>query len=327
MNSEVFLVTGSMGCIGAWVLRQLALEGIPTVAVDLSTDQSRVQLLLTEKQLSSIAFYQVDIVDFGSLQRLIDQHKVTHIIHLAGLQVPFCKADPSAGAKVNVLGTINILELVRAFGTQIHGLAYASSIAVMGHPKSYPVLPVPDDVVLNPGTLYGVYKQANEASARIFWNDWDVSSIGLRPFIVFGVGRDQGLTSDIAKAILAATAGIPFEIKFGGTVALQYAEDVAKIFVEAARARYHGAIACNLRNDVIRVGDFVDILSEEVPGIEIRYREDEPLPFPADLDDQALQSILGNLPHTPLRRAIRQSAEMFQDLLGRDLIDLSQLDR
>jgi nucleoside-diphosphate-sugar epimerase len=251
---------------------------------------------------------------------------VTNIIHLAGLQVPFCKADPPAGARVNVLGTINILELIREFSEQINGFAYASSIAVMGAPKDYPVTPVAENVVLNPGTLYGVYKQANEASAEIYWNDWNIASVGLRPFIVYGVGRDQGLTSDIAKAILAAAADRAYKINFGGVVALQYAEDVAKMFVEAARSLYQGAAACNLRNDVISVEDFVQILSEEVPGSRITCLQNQPLPFPADLDDQLLRSILGSVPHTPLRQAIRKTAAQFKKLLSQGLVDLKQLE-
>jgi len=216
--------------------------------------------------------------------------------------------------------------LVRNFGEQIRGFCYASSIAVMGHPESYPLTPVPDSVVLDPGTLYGVYKQAGESSARVYWNDWKVGSVGLRPFIVFGVGRDQGLTSDIAKAILAAVADIPFKIKFSGPVALQYAEDVANMFVGAARAGYQGAATCNLRNDVVSVGEFVRILSEEFPGSKIQYEKDQQLPFPADLDDRVLREILGGIPHTPLREAIRRTASMFEGLLGRGQIDLRQLE-
>lgn len=325
MNKDVFLVTGSLGCIGAWILRQLASEGVPVVAADLSTDQSRVRMIATEEELSGVSFHQADIADFGTLRALVEEYSVTHVVHLAGLQVPFCKADPAGGAKVNVLGTINVLELVRSSREQIRGFSYASSIAVMGHPESYPSGPVPDNVVLDPGTLYGVYKQAGESSARVYWNDWSIGSVGLRPFIVFGVGRDQGLTSDIAKAILAAVADTPFEINFSGPVALQYAEDVARMFIGAARAGYQGAAACNLRNDVVSVGEFVRILSKEVPGSRISYRADQPLPFPADLDDTVLRGILGGIPHTPLREAVRRTATRFKDLLDREQIDLRQL--
>jgi len=322
MSNETFLVTGAMGCIGAWVLRNLANEDVTIVAADLATDPVRPRLLMSPAELERITFVQLDITDPTAVQRMVEQYQVTHIIHLAALQVPFCKANPVLGAQVNVVGTANIFEAARHF--PVRGLAYASSVAVLGPADYYPQRPVADDVPLLPKTLYGVYKQANEQAARVYWQDWQVSSVGLRPFIVYGVGRDQGLTSDPAKAILAAAAGRPFQIKFDGLVGLQYASDVARMFIGAARSGFQGAAVCNLRNDVVEVADFVAKLKAELPDAQITYAHN-PLPFPADLDDSGLQAILGGMPHTPLESAIQQTLEQFRRLLAEDRIDLGQL--
>jgi nucleoside-diphosphate-sugar epimerase len=185
---------------------------------------------------------------------------------------------------------------------------------------------VPDNAPLYPNTLYGVYKQANEQSARIYWQDWGLGSIGLRPHIVYGVGRDQGLTSGIAKAVLAAAAQHPYEIKFDGLVALQYAADVARIFIAAARTEYQGATVCNLRNDVVEVSDFVEMLQAEVPASHISYTSNHPLLFPANLDDSGLRQILGTIPHTALKTAIPQMLAQFRTLLAEERIDLRQLE-
>ena len=61
-----------------------------------------------------------------------------------------------------------------------------------------------------PGTLYGVYKRANEGTAHVYWADHGVASVGLRPHTVFGPGRDQGLTSAPTTAMLAAACGRPY---------------------------------------------------------------------------------------------------------------------
>jgi len=105
-------------------------------------------------------------------------------VHLAALQVPFCRADPPLGARVNVVGTVNVFEA--ASKRKLSHVVYASSIAVFdaagtlsGHPE----------------TQYGVYKRDNESTAAVFFAESGVSSIGLRPHTVYGVGRDQGLTS------------------------------------------------------------------------------------------------------------------------------------
>ena len=141
----------------------------------------------------------------------------------------------------------------------------------------------------------------------VYWQDWQVGSVGLRPYTVYGVGRDQGLTSDLAKAILAVAAGKPYHIKFSGLVALQYTDDTARIFIESARAGYQGAAVCNLRNDVVSVAEFVATLQAQAPSAQITFEPDRPLPFPADLDDCGLRHILGDIPHTPLPAAIQQT--------------------
>lgn len=326
MSGETFMLTGSMGCIGAWTLRNLVSQGVRVVATDLATDPVRPRLLLGPDEIKQIEWAKLDVTDLKAVDQMVKDYEVTHIIHLAGLQVPFCRANPSVGAAVNVVGTVNIFEAARHHWGQVQGLSYASSLAVLGPESLYPEKPVRDDVLLHPETLYGVYKEANEGTARIYWQDWQIPSIGLRPYIVYGVGRDQGMTSDIAKATLAVAAGQPFHIRFGGPVALQYADDVAKIFLACARSGHQGWAACNLRNDVVDVGEFVDLLQTKYPQAQITYEADNLLPFPSDLDDSGLQGILGKVPHTSLDQAIDESVEMFRRLLTEDQIDLKQLE-
>lgn len=326
MGNEIFLLTGSSGCIGSWVLRILTTEGARVIAAHSREDYHRPGLLMTPEELEKINFVKFDIRDLATLKALISEQKVTHIIHLAALQVPFCKADPVLGAEVNVVGTVNVFEGVRNVQGQIQGLVYASSIAAFGPDRYYPEKPVPDDAPLRPDTLYGVYKQANEHTARVYWQDWQIGSMGLRPCIAYGVCRDQGLTSDISKAILAAAAKRPFHIKFSGQVGIQYNEDLARMFIDAARSGQKGVLVCSMRNDVIDVSDFVSALKSEVPDAQITFEKDNPLPFPFDVDVSNLKRLLGTIPHTPLKTAIRQSLDQYRSLLTQNRIDLGQLD-
>ena len=55
---------------------------------------------------------------------------------------------------------------------------YASSAAVLGPKEDYPNPPVPDDYYHKPATIYGVYKLCNEGSARIYWQDHKIPSVG-----------------------------------------------------------------------------------------------------------------------------------------------------
>jgi nucleoside-diphosphate-sugar epimerase len=316
MMKEKFFVTGALGCIGTWVLRRLVSQGSEVVATDVSDDFGRLQLLFNEEEIAKLDFQNVDATDTNLVQEIFQAKGVTHVIHLAGLQVPFCKADPMLGARVNVVGTISVFEAVRQLSNQIRGFSYASSVAVLGPPNRYPTAPVPDEAIVSPGTLYGVYKVANENTAQIYWNDWGVGSVGLRPYIVYGVGRDQGLTSDIAKSILAAVSGVPYTIQFGGPVALQFAPDVAEMFIRAARSGYDGSGLCNVRNDVIDVNDFLVALRQVIPEAEVDCRSENLLPFPADLADSRLREIIREIPHTPLNDAIQDTADRFRRLIA-----------
>ena len=118
------------------------------------------------------------MTDGAAVGRALDEHEITNVVHLAALQVPFCRADPERGARVNVHGTVVVLEAIKARLGRIRGLAYASSTAVYNVADP---LPAPESGGTAPTTLYGVFKLANEGTARVYWYDDDVASIGIRP--------------------------------------------------------------------------------------------------------------------------------------------------
>ncbi len=318
---ERFFVTGSSGCIGAWVLKLLGEAGVPAVGADIDPEPRRLALLAPPESLPTVRLIKLDITDFDGVLRAVEEHRINRIIHLAALQIPFCRADPVRGAQVNVVGTVNVFEAARRLG--IRSLVYASSVAVFGPPEFYGgARPLPDDAPQRPETLYGVYKQANEGTARLYWQDYGVPSVGLRPWAVYGVGRDQGLTSDPTKAIKAAVLGVPFRIRFSGRIDLQYTEDVARIFIAAARREVAGAPVFNLRGSVVSVEEFLAELAGAIPeSRELIGFEGPALPLPPELDDRGLRSFLGEVPYTPLAEGIRRTAEIFAALKAAGRLD------
>ncbi len=324
MQNDTFLVTGALGCLGAWVLKHLVDRGVRVIATDLGGEPVRPRLVMTEDAIAKVTWHVLDVTDTKAVAKLVADEGVTRIVHLAGLQIPFCRANPALGSAVNVTGTINIFEAARAAGVQ--GLAYASSLAALGPATDYDTWPLPDDAIPAPRTLYGAYKVANEQTAGVYAADWGVGSVGLRPCVVYGVGRDQGVTADFAKAILASVAGRPFHIRTCGLIPMQHASDVARMFIGCAEAGVSDARVCNLRNDVIRTEDFIAALKQVIPSADVTYDEGSEFPFPADLSDKGLQDVLGSVPYTPLSEALAQDAAMYRELVERDAIDLGQLD-
>src|SRR5881227_758983 len=126
------LLTGGYGCIGSWIVRNLLERGDQVWVYDLKEDPRRLRLILDPDRLSDVTFLQGDVTDLSHLRQAIDGNEVTHVIHLAGLQVPTCRADPILGAKVNVVGTLTVFEAVRLARPQVARLVYASSAAVFG---------------------------------------------------------------------------------------------------------------------------------------------------------------------------------------------------
>ena len=102
---------------------------------------------------------------------------------------------------------------------------YASSAAVFG--VSEDDTPVSEDEADAPRTHYGWFKRTNEGNADIYFRDHGLSSVGLRPLTVYGVGRDTGITSDTTEAMRHAVLGLPFHIRFGGTTDFLYVADCA----------------------------------------------------------------------------------------------------
>src|SRR5690349_5376216 len=158
-SGERFLVTGALGCIGAWTVRQLAREGVPVVALDLGSDTRRLQQIMTPDELATVRFETGDITDLSAIERLLDAGDITNVIHLAALQVPFCRADPALGAQVNVTGTVNVFEAVRRRGGATAPVVYTGSIGMFTLGDVDPATGrLEEDAVAHPGNHYGVYK-------------------------------------------------------------------------------------------------------------------------------------------------------------------------
>ena len=307
-TGERFLVTGALGCIGAWTCAELAAEGVEVVGFDLGTDDRRVRLA-TEAEIRLV---HGDVSDREAVTKALDDHGITHVIHLAALLIPSIKRDPPYGTAVNIGGTVNVLDAAKTRGIRV---AYASSAAVYSQADDTGG-PVANDAVGHPVTFYGVHKQTCEALARIFWQEEQVPSIGIRPFIVYGPGRDAGLTASPSLAMAAAAAGEDFEIAFGGRTQLQSAPDTARVFIAAARAADAGARAFNLGGPASTLTEAARAIEAAAPGVAIGVDEQTILPFPKEFDGAPLEDAIGPIAWTPLADGVRQTVDRLRAAQG-----------
>lgn len=320
------LMTGGYGCIGSWVVKRLVEAGHEVSIFDLVEDSHRLDLILDAAAKAGVRFLAGDVADRGAVRKAVEETGATQILHLAGLQAPTCRADPIRGAMVNVIGTLAVFEAAADLREQVARVVYASSAAVHGPPDEGSKGPLADRIRLAPLTHYGAFKVCNELNARVYWLDRGVVSVGLRPWTVYGVGRDFGMTSEPTKAIKSVAVGRPYRISYGGYQDLQYVGDVADTFVRALEAPFEGAEAFNLRGAVEPIEAFVETLAQVVPAAgPLVSHGDKQLPIAPSLDDSRLQAALGPIPRTPLRQGIAETFERFASLHREGRLDLSDL--
>ncbi len=309
------LVTGSSGCIGAWTVKQLLDRGLDVLCYDQEADLSRLGLISGHFGSKQLQVETGAIEDTARVKALVKDGGITHIVHLAAVLMPFCQAQPVQGGLIDVIGTLNVFEGARDAGRAVR-VVYASSSAVWGPEDAYGDRPLSEEDSPLPGTHYGVFKQANEGNARIFYTASGISSVGLRPWTVYGVGRDRGLTADPTLAMKAVSLGVPFQIRVSGHMDLQYVEDVAETFVRCALSDVAGAHVFNLVGSIVEMNALVGLLEKHRPGVAAKLITvtGPQVPVSYKMDGSALRAAVPGIPQTPLEDGIRQTLDRFDRL-------------
>ena len=286
------LVTGGAGFLGAFVARRLLQDGHAVRVLDRSGDRSMLASTLGAAA-ANVECVVADITDTEAIGAAASG--CDGIVHLAALLTPACQADPVHGAAINLGGTLAVFEAARRNG--IARVAYASSAAVYG----------PDGGTPRPDTHYGAFKLACELSARVYWLEHRIASVGLRPLVVYGPGREVGSTAGLSIACRKAASGEPYTIPFTGVTDAIFVDDVAAAFAAAATRSIDGAHALNLCGEVVAVADVIAILRELYPGAALDAAG-PPVPIAPELPDTNTESVLGRLPRTALRDGLAFTA-------------------
>lgn len=318
--AKTYFITGAQGCIGSWIAKALVERGDLPVVFDRSADAKRLNAIIDDDDLQRVRFLVGDLTDKQAVLSALEASRAQHVIHLAGLQVPTCKADPVAGALVNVVGTLNLFEAVKSVG--IKGVVFASSAAVYG--SNDDETPVDETAECEPSTHYGVFKRANEGNAKIYFLDHGISSIGLRPLTVYGVNRDTGLTSDPTKAMKAAVLGRSFHIRFGGSTDFQFVRDTAATFIACVDQLREGAFVFNLHGEAVAVSRVAQLINQNAKAELVTFGGPQ-IPVVSSMTDTAIRGVISGLPSTPLETGIAETMNRFAQLRDEGRLDVSDL--
>ncbi|CAM5184714.1 UDP-N-acetylglucosamine 4-epimerase OS=Castellaniella defragrans OX=75697 GN=HNR28_001802 PE=4 SV=1 [Castellaniella defragrans] len=295
------LVTGGSGFIAAWVIRRVLARGWEPRIFDVQADR-RVVREIAGPVVDELDWVVGDVRDAD--QVIAAARGCDAAVHLAGLLTPACRADPVRGAQVNLIGSLNVFEAAKRHGLSI--VAYTSSAGVYG----------PDQgVTPRPTTHYGAFKLAVEGSARAYWADDGVRSVGFRPFVVYGPGRESGLSAGPTLACRAAARREPYVIPFTGSSDLLYVDDVACAFEVALQARPAGAHVFNLLGQVATVDEVIREIRRCVPEAALTS-EGPTLPINAHLAVDTLADILPGLQHTGLSEGVAATVAYYRGESG-----------
>lgn len=173
------LVTGGAGFIGSNVVGLLVAEGYEVVVLDnlMSGYQRNLDAF------ASVRFVEGDVRDAGLVSKVMDGVEV--VFHLAA-SVGNTRSieNPVEDSEINIIGTLRVLEAARAAG--VRKIVCSSSAAIFGELKH---LPIDIDHPAEPDTPYGVSKLAEEKQCLAYAKLYDLETVCLRYFNVYGVNQ------------------------------------------------------------------------------------------------------------------------------------------
>ena len=292
------LLTGGGGFLGAAIIKRLLGRNIEVRVLD-ANDSRDLGYRVVGSAMRKVEWHIGNVSD--AMDVLAAAQDCDGIVHLAGVLTPFCQKDPLAGAMINVIGTLNVFEAAKRYG--ICKVIYTSSGGVFGLKDAQNPFPL---------THYGAFKLANEGSARAYWADNRISSVGFRPFVVYGPGRETGLSAGPTLACKAVALNQPYTIPLSGTMGLVYVDDVAAAFEVAVLTNFDGAHTFNLSGTPVDVSTIVSTIHKIAPDAQISNMGDS-LPSIATVADEYKNDLLLCPPATTLEDGLRKTIDFYRE--------------
>lgn len=260
------LVTGGAGQVGTDLIRLLHDRGAQVSCFDLESRPEGVP--------ADVPWWRGDVANVGDIFECVREVRPEVLYHFAAILSASGERRPHGAWVVNMNGTYNVLEAARLF--DVRQVMFASTIAVFG-----PGLPdpVPDDVPLQPATIYGITKVAGELLGSYYHSKWGVDFRGVRFPGLISAGVPGGGTTDYA--LWMYVDGIRkgrYECFVGprSTVPMMYMPDALDGILRLADAPREGLTRCiyNIGAFSPTAEDFANAVRKRVPGVEITFRPD-----------------------------------------------------
>lgn len=265
------LVIGALGQLGSEITMRLrGLYGADSVVItDIRDDVNR-------DLIESGPFYKVDCRDGKSLAKIITDHRIDTVYHLAAILSASAEKAPQLSWEINMNGLITALELAREFSLSVFTPSSIGSFGP-GTPKDN----TPQDTIQRPTSMYGITKVAGELLCDYYYHKYDVDTRGVRyPGIISNMTPPGGGTTDYAVEIYyAAVEQRSYECPLAGNTYLDMmympdAVDAAVSIMEADSRRLRHRNAFNVTAMSFCPEEQAAYIRSHLPEFQLTYRID-----------------------------------------------------
>jgi threonine 3-dehydrogenase len=291
------LLTGSAGQVGTDLIPLLLARGARVTCFDLAKAPSSLP--------AGVEWRERDVTVPGEVYDVVREEKPDAIFHLAAILSASGERKPHTAWRVNMEGTLHVLEAARLFG--VRQVLFTSTIAAFG-----PGLPDPveNDVSMRPTTMYGVTKVAGELLGEYYAKKWGLDFRGVRfPGLISAIEPHGGTSDYVVYMYVHGVRHGAYEAfaRADTRIPLMYMPDALRALVELSAAdekrlkhRMYNIAAMSPRADEIAAA-----VARRLPGVRLTFRAD-PLrqgildSWPRALDDSAARAEWGWAPEYDL---------------------------
>src|SRR3989304_3397310 len=305
------LVTGATGQIGSELIPALR-ERYGSENVIAAGHKTQPDKELLEGGI----FCCLDVRNFAAVEKIVKEHRIDAIYHMAALLSAAAEKDPPLAWDVNINGIRNILEAARKFNLSVF---FPSSIGAFG--PSTPAEDTPQDTIQRPTTIYGITKLAGELLCDYYFRRYGVDTRGLRfPGLISYKTPPRGGTTDYAvEMFYAAVREKRYEcfLKEGTRLDMMYMPDGIRAAIELMKAEPTRLIhrnAFNITAMSLAPEDIYAEIKKHIPDFTMTYKIDLMRQAIADswphkMDDSAARREWGWRPEYDLATMTKETRE------------------
>jgi len=305
MNS--YLIIGASGCIGFETAKWLVDNDQSSKVITLSRGQTSYP-----GELSQCIQEIGDISSKESIEKVIEKHQVTHVIHCAALRTSDCNEDPERAHKINVRGTQNVIEACQS-SSSVKEFLFLSTAAVYDQVDEQ-IEGVHEDSPISKYAPYVSTKIESEEFLREFSQNSNIAITIIRPQILFGPTRSlSGSTAGVTKCIYSAAFNKKYTIPYSSQYSFHYTGDVGallgKVLTTAKNYKYE---IFNLPGNPHKVNDFKEVANNLTKPENFISIEEKQYPFAKSASYKKYVDFFGEPKLTPLKEAIAETYEYFR---------------